>query len=169
MIGEPRLVDRDEQHYLGIRTQVPMRQFKKMIPQLLGEVFAWLGHHDVVPAGAPFMRFHVINMKSKMDIELGVPVASVVPGDDRVTAAVLPAGRYAALVYTGVANGMAGNKALLDWGAEKGLVWDTYVAEYGDGFSARFESYLTDPAVEPSPAKWDTEVAIRLADAQSGS
>jgi effector-binding domain-containing protein len=169
MIGEPRLVDRDEQHYVGIRTQVPMRQFKKVIPQLLGEVFAWLGQHGVAPAGAPFFRYHVINMKSKMDIELGVPVVSAVSGDDRVTAAVLPAGRYAALVYTGVDNGINGNKALLDWGAEKGLVWDTYVAENGDGFGARFESYLTDPAEEPNPAKWDTEVAIRLADAQPGS
>jgi effector-binding domain-containing protein len=115
------------------------------------------------------MRFHVINMTSKMDVELGVPVASAVPGDDRVTAAVLPAGRYAALVYTGVENGTMGNKALLEWGATNGLVWDTYVAENGDGFGARLESYLTDPAEEPNPAKWDTEVAIRLADAHSGS
>jgi effector-binding domain-containing protein len=164
MIGEPRLVERNEQHYLGIRTQVPMRQFKKVIPQLLVEIRTWLGLHGVTPAGAPFMRFHVINMTSKMDIALGWPVASAVSGDDRVTAGVLPAGRYGALVYTGVANGMKGNKALLDWGAEKGLVWDTYVAENGDGFGARFESYLTDPAKEPNPKKWDTEVAIRLAD-----
>ena len=33
-----------------------------------------------------------------------------------------------------------------------------------DGFGARYESYLTDPADEPDMAKWETEVAIRLAD-----
>src|SRR5262249_15359922 len=101
------------------------------------------------------------------DIELGFPVASALSGDARVSADVLPAGRYASLVYTGDYAGLVGaNAALLDWGAEKGLVWDSWAAEGGDGFGARFESYLTDPATDPDPAKWETEVAIRLADDQ---
>jgi len=166
MTTEPKLEHRDEQPYVAIRTQVPMRKFKTVIPQLLGEVFAWLEKQGVAPAGAPFMRFHVINMAAKMDLELGAPVATAVPGDDRLSAGVLPAGRYASLVYTGVKNGIKGNAALLDWGAEKGLVWDTWVAENGDGFGARLESYLTDPDEEPDPAKWETEVAIKLADKQ---
>jgi effector-binding domain-containing protein len=166
MITEPKLEDRAEQRYVGIRTQVPMKEFKKVIPQLHGEVFSWLEKQGVAPAGAPFMRFHVINMESKMDIEIGVPVASAVSGTGRVSAGVIPAGRYAALVYTGVKNGIEANKALLDWGAKNGLVWDTYEAENGDGFGARVESYLTDPADEPDQAKWETEVAIRLADDQ---
>ena len=74
--------------------------------------------------------------------------------------------RYAALVYTGIDNGIEANKALLNWGAEKGLAWDTYAAENGDGFGARIESHLSGPADEPDPAQWETEVAIRLADHQ---
>jgi effector-binding domain-containing protein len=97
-------------------------------------------------------------------IELGVPVVGAAVGDGRVQPGVLPAGRYAALVYTGVQNGVEANRALLEWGAEQGLVWDTYDAEGGDGFGARYESDLTDPAEEPDMAKWETEVAIRLAD-----
>lgn len=164
IITEPKLEDRKERHYMGIRTQVPMKEFKKATPQLLGEVFAWLEKQGVAPAGAPFMRFHVINMEAKMDIELGVPVVSALSGEGRIAAGVLPAGRYAALVYTGVRNGIKGNKALLDWGAKKGLVWDRWDAENGDAFGARVESYLTDPADEPDQDKWETEVAIRLAD-----
>ena len=137
-----------------------------LIPRLLGEVFAWLEKQGVAPAGAPFIRYHVIDMEAKLDIELGVPVASAVAGDGRISAGVLPAGRYAALIYTGVENGIPANGALLDWGAEQGLVWDTFAAENGDGFGARIESYLTDPDDEPDPAKWETEVAIRLADAE---
>ncbi|MBO0781752.1 MAG: GyrI-like domain-containing protein [Ktedonobacteraceae bacterium] len=162
IITEPKLEDRNEQHYVGIRTQVSMKEMGKVIPQLLGEVFAWLEKQGVAPAGAPFNRYHVINMESKMDIELGVPVASAVPGDERVRAGVLPAGRYASLVYTGVRNGIKGNGALLDWGAEKGLVWDRYEAEGGDGFGARVEFFLTDPDDEPDQEKWETEVAIRV-------
>ena len=42
MITKPKLEDRTEQHYLGIRTQVPMKALRKVIPQLHGEVFAFL-------------------------------------------------------------------------------------------------------------------------------
>jgi effector-binding domain-containing protein len=165
-ITAPKLDDRTEQPYMGIRTQVPMRQFKKVIPQFLDELFAWLGKQGVEPAGAPFMRYHVINMAGNMDVELGVPVASALPGNDRIAASSLPAGRYASLIYTGNTNGVAGNKALLDWGAQQGLVWDNWATDAGDAFGARYESYLTDPADEPNQAKWETEVAIRLADEQ---
>jgi effector-binding domain-containing protein len=167
MIGKPKVENRDAQRYVGIRTEVPMRQLPEVIPQLLGEVFAWLGKQGIAPAGAPFIRYHVINMESKMDIEMGVPVTSALSGDGRISAGVLPAGRYAALVYTGVRNGTKANKALLDWAAEKGIVWDRWEAKNGDGFGARLESYLTDPEEEPEQAKWETEVAIKVADDQT--
>src|SRR5262245_7903476 len=54
MITQPRLEQRDEQPYVGIRTQVPTSKFKEIIPQFLDELFAWLGQRGVKPAGAPF-------------------------------------------------------------------------------------------------------------------
>jgi hypothetical protein len=66
MITEPKLEDRNAQPYVGIRTQVPMKEFKRVVPQLLGEIFAWLEKQGVAPAGAPFMRFHVINMATSL-------------------------------------------------------------------------------------------------------
>lgn len=147
---------------MGIRTQVPAEQFKDVIPQFLDEIFAWLGKQGVEVAGAPFMRYHVINMPGIIDVEMGVPVASAMPGDGRISAGILPAGRYAALTYTGVEHEIQGNKALLDWGAQQGLVWDNWTTDAGDAFGARYESYITDPDNEPDPSKWETEVAIRL-------
>ena len=167
MMTEPKLEDRGAQHYVGIRTEATLQEMGAgLIPRLLGEVLAWLEKQGVAAAGAPFIRYHVIDMESKLDIELGVPVATTLAGDGRVSPGILPAGRYAALIYTGVENGIPANKALLDWGAQQGLGWDTYASENGDGFGARIESYLTDPDDEPDPAKWETEVAIRLADRQ---
>jgi effector-binding domain-containing protein len=166
-ITEPKLEDRKEQPYVGIRTQTPWTEFSRVIPQLLGEVFAWLQQLQVAPDGPPFMRYYVINMEAKMDVELGVPVANALSGNDRVRPGVLPAGRYASLVYTGVKNGIEGNGALLNWGAEKGLVWDRWDVENGDAFAARVEFYLTDPADEPDQEKWETEVAIRLREPHS--
>jgi effector-binding domain-containing protein len=164
MISEPKLEDRNEQHYVAIRSQTPMNELDHVIPQSLGEVFAWLGKQGIAPAGAPLVRYLVINMMEKLDIEVGVPVANVVSGEGHIHAGTLPAGRYASLVYTGIDNGIKANAALLDWGAQKGLVWDSWETESGDAFGARFESFLTNPDEEPDRAKWETEVAIRLAD-----
>ena len=167
MITTPKLEDRQAQHYVGIRTQVPMQELPVVIPQFIGEVIGWLGQQGVQPAGAPFIRYHVINMTAKLDIEVGWPVASALTGSGRIAAGVLPAGRYAALIYTGDYPGlMEANAALLDWGAKQGLVWDSWESANGDGFGARYESYLTNPNDEPDLSKHETEVAIRLADNQ---
>jgi effector-binding domain-containing protein len=166
MFTEPKLEDRKEQHYVGIRTQAPMQTFPTAIPQLLGEVFAWLGQQGVEPAGAPFMRYHVINMTENMDFELGVPVATSVSGNHRISAGVIPAGRYASLIYTGVHNGFQGNKVLIDWAAADAIQWDRWDDANGDAFRSRIEYFLTNPDEEPDPAKWETEVAIKLVDNQ---
>jgi effector-binding domain-containing protein len=163
MIGQPRLEDRPEQPYVGIRTQVPMSELKNTIPDLLGELFSWLRPQGIGPDGPPFIRYHVIDMAAALDVELGVPTTTTLSGAGRICPGVLPAGRYASLVYTGVQNGIAGNAALLDWGKQHGLVWDRWQTDKGDAFGARYESFLTDPDEEPDPGKWETDVAIRLA------
>jgi effector-binding domain-containing protein len=164
IVSGPSVEQRSQQPYMGIRTQVPMKAFSKIIPSLLDEVFAWLGKQGIPPAGAPFIRYHVIDMAGIMDVELGVPASTDAPGDGRVQPGVLPAGQYAALVYRGNRNGIKGNRALLDWAAQQGLALDHWSTEKGDAFASRYESFLSDPAEEPHQDKWETEVAIRLKD-----
>jgi effector-binding domain-containing protein len=163
MISEPRVGERAEQHYVGIRTQVPHTRFPEIIPQYHSELFAWLGAQGVAPAGAPFMRYYVIDMAGNMDVELGVPVADAMPGEGRIAPGTIPAGRYASLVYTGL-NGMPGNAALIGWAENNNIQWDRWDDPNGDAFRARVEYYLTEPAEEPDQDNWETEVAIKLAD-----
>lgn len=168
MITEPKLENRIDQHYIAIRTQVTMQELGTgVIPQLHREVRAWLENQGLAPTGAPFIRYRVINMMEKLDIEMGWPVANALSGNDRICADVLPAGRYASLVYIGPYEGdglIKANAALLDWGSQQGITWDRWQDEHGDGFGGRLESYLKDPGNEPDSTKWETEVAIRLAD-----
>ncbi|HEU4321860.1 MAG TPA: GyrI-like domain-containing protein [Roseiflexaceae bacterium] len=167
MFTEPKIEDRAEQHYAGIRTQVTMDELGSgIIPQLHSEVMAWLNQHGVPPVGAPILRYHVIDMAGKLDIEVGWPITAPLPENGRVNAGVLPAGRYASLIYTGVANGIAGNAALIRWAEEQGIVWDRWDTPEGDAFRARVETEHTDPADEPDMSKWETEVAIKLAEVQ---
>src|SRR5690349_4586825 len=149
MMTEPKVEYRAEQPYVGVRTLATMQELPTAIPQGHREVFTWLGRHGIAPAGPPFIRYHVIDMERQLDIELGVPVATAVDGDDSVSSGVLPAGQYAALIYTGVDNGIAANWELLKWGAAQGLAWDQWAAPTGDGWGGRYESFLTDPADEP--------------------
>jgi effector-binding domain-containing protein len=164
MMTEPQLEDRREQPYMAIRAQATMHDMPAVLPQLLGEVFAWLDRQSVPPAGPPFIRYLVIDMAARLDIELGVPVATALSGNDRIIADVLPAGRYATLIYIGVQNGIAANAALLDWGAQQGIAWQKWPTARGDAWGARIEFYLTNPDIAPDRAQWATEVAIRLAD-----
>ncbi len=159
---KPKVDTRAAQPTVGIRVQVPMSAFKEVILQLLGEVLAWLGQKGIAPAGAPFMRFHTLG--TEYDIEIGAPVAQPLPAEGRVIASEIPAGRYASLIYTGRDDGYAGNKVLIDWAAEQGLGFDQWELATGDAFRARYESFLTNPNDEPDPTRWETEVAIRLAD-----
>ncbi len=166
MITEPTVEERPEQPYVARRLQATMQDLGTVIPREHQTVYAWLRAQGLAPAGPPFIRFRVIDMMAQLEIDLGVPVARAVAGDDTIVADELPAGRYATLIYTDVRRGIEASAALLDWGAEQGLVWDTWTTERGDGFGARLETYLTDPQEEPDVTKWETEVAIRLADTQ---
>ena len=123
-VGQPRLDHRPEQPYMGIRTQTPMKGMSKVVEKLFKEIEVWAKQHNLRPAGPPFLRYHVIDMAGEMDIEVGIPVETPLPGDGRVSAGELPAGRYASLVYIG--SGYTGNKTLIEWARANGHAWDRW-------------------------------------------
>lgn len=162
MISEVRIDERPQEFTLGIRTQTPMKGMFAVVDKLFKEFNRWLRDQGVVASGPPFLRYYVIDMQGPMDIEVGISVAEPLPGDGRVAPGILPAGRYASLIYTG--SGLAGNKALVTWAHDNGVAWDRWEDPRGDAFRARTERFLTDPKIEPRKTRWEIEVAIKLAD-----
>ena len=161
---QPRITHRAEQPYAAIKGVVTMRTIGR-IADRLGEVFGWLGARGVEPVGAPFFRYNRIDMENTLEIEVGVPVATPVAGEGDVLAGVLPAGRYVEVFHAGHPDELEGITGdLLAWASEQGLTWDVEESQEGDLWGCRLEIYLTDPAVEPDMAKWETELAFRLAD-----
>jgi effector-binding domain-containing protein len=158
---EPKLEQRDEQHYVGVRTKAAIPELPTVIPQLHSEARTWLGAQGVAPSGPPFIRYYTTDMATKLDIELGWPTASALSGDGRIHVGVLPAGRYAVLLYTGPYDKLVSVTAgLLAWAEERGVKWKMDGEEWG----ARIEIYRKDPGDEPDPAKWETELAFLTAD-----
>jgi effector-binding domain-containing protein len=163
---KPKLEHRKEQHYVAIRAQVAI-PFGKVLGPAWDEVNAWLKSKSLISSGAPFIRYLTTDMSKKLDIEVGVPVAAAVSGNDRISTGVFPAGRYATLVYTGSYNGkglLKATVALLEWAKENNIVWQTSKIDNVEWWGARIEFYLTDPNSEPDPQKWQTELAFLVAE-----
>lgn len=164
-VSKPVVYERADEPYMGIRTQTPFKGMFTLIDKhLFKELRAWMQQEGIEPTGQPFFRYYVINMDGEMDVEVGIPVAKTLPGNGRVCPGVLPAGRYASLVYVGT--GYTGSGALTRWAIENGLAFDQWDVPKGTAFGARYERYLTDPKIQPLKSKWECEVAIKLVDEQ---
>ncbi len=161
-IGKPKIDTRPKQVYMGIRTIAPFKGMSKVIDRISKEMNAWVSDHNVNTSGPPFLRYHVIDMRGFMDISFGFPVHKALPDDGDIKADVLSAGRYASLIYSG--GGVSANRALIEWVRAQGMDFDRWDTEQGDNFRGRYETYLTDPKVEPRKSRWQVEVAIKLAD-----
>ncbi len=160
MSHEPQIQTRAAQHYAAIPATVTMDGIAAAVDDAFPELFGWLAGQGIAPVGPPLIRYLVIDMAGELQIELGVPVAAPVTASGRVQPGVLPEGKYAVLRHTGPYDGLvASNAALLQWAREKGIAFDTSDTPRGSAWRGRAEHYLTNPAAEPDPAKWETDVA----------
>jgi effector-binding domain-containing protein len=164
MSTPPEVTSRPEQPYVAIRADVTWAELAGLAHRF-GEVFGWLAERGLAPVGAPFFRYNVIDMERQLNVEAGVPVAAAVEGDDLVIAGTLPAGRYATYLHVGPYDGLVGAvDALLRWADAQGLELDASSAEDGEHWGCRLEIYRTDPSEQPDATKWETQLALKLAD-----
>ncbi len=155
-----RIELRAAQPYAGIRVRVSMDGLSGAVDEAFPELFGWLAAQDIPAAAPPFIRYLVIDMAAELQIELAVPVSADISGSERIQPGVLPAGRYGTLRHTGPYDGLvASNAALQQWAQHEGIKFDTWDTPEGTAWRARVEHYLTNPAAEPDPAKWEVDVA----------
>jgi effector-binding domain-containing protein len=157
---EPKLEYRGVQPYVCMRRSVTMRELGTVLPPLHRELGAWMREHGVKPFGAPFWRYLVVDMKGKLEVDVGFPVSAPVKGEGSVIADVLPPGTWAISVHHGHPVGlMQATADLLSWAEKKGVSWNTD----GRGWAGRVEWYLSDPATQPDMSTWTTEIAFLTA------
>ena len=156
----PALVERPEVTYVAKPVVVTMDTIDGAIDDAVVEMERRLASLGIAPAGAPIVRYRVIDMARELLIEVGFPVAAALDVPEGLVCDSLPAGTYGALTYRDVTQGVAGNGALIDWAAESGIEWDRRDTDAGDAFASRVEVLLGDPDVDPDPTHWEAEVAI---------
>ncbi|BCJ34822.1 DNA gyrase inhibitor [Actinocatenispora thailandica] len=165
----PQVVHREPQPYVGISGAVTMRTVGAVADRIPA-LFGWLAARGVPPAGAPFLRYLVIDMDARLRVEAGVPVATPVPGDGEVRGGELPGGRYATLDHVGRPDDLVPVTAwLLGWAAGQGLSWDMTADGDGERWGCRLEHYQTDPAEQPDLNQWRIQLAFRLRDRATGT
>jgi effector-binding domain-containing protein len=164
--------DRPAQAVAGITktvTMATMNEIADEIPGLLG----WLDDHGYAPAGAPFLRYLVIDMAADMvvqagvpvDVPVGVPAAEAIEGDGRVTVDQLPAGRYLTTTHVGPYEGLYdATVGILRYAGTHGLSFDQHPSDNGDVWASRIEWYETNPVEQPDPATWVTRLTFKLVD-----
>jgi effector-binding domain-containing protein len=162
--SEPTIVTREAVPYVGIRTRVPMSGLPG-IADRIPELFGWAGQRGLSIAGPPFFRYHVIDMESVLDVEVGVPAFGEADAEGDIRPGVIPAGKYVSVTHIGPPNELqAATARLLEWAWDHDIEWDKATVPSGEAWGARLEIYLTDPREEPDPTRWHTELAFRLAD-----
>lgn len=165
MLTLPRIVERKAAPYVALKREVLPHTLGEVGPSAHDEVYTWLQSHGIPAAGPPFFKYNRIDMKRGFEMEFGVPTERLVMVEEDLMAGGLPAGRYASTVYQGPYGDLLDvNAVLVGWARERGLEWDMRATAAGDCFACRLEIYHTDEQLVPDPARWETEVAIRLAD-----
>ena len=143
---------------------MPLSKFSDNVPALMQEVSKWLDDHGIKASGKSFLRYNVIDMPDRMDVEVAFPVDELPDGENLVSCGMLPAGWYGTFTFTGVKNAVPANARLIEWIGHQGEEMDCSHTKDGDAFAGRIETLLTDPEAEPDQSKWKTQVAIKVRD-----
>ena len=122
----------------------------------LGRIFQAVGQvvsqQGIEKDGSLFARYH--SFGETIDLEAGVPVKSAIQREGDVRPSDLPSGPAAIAVHAGPYETLSQTyEAIQGWLEATGRT----------ASGAPWEIYLTDPSMEPDPAKWLTEVIFPLA------
>jgi effector-binding domain-containing protein len=157
----PKIIERAETPYVAIAERVTI-PFGPTIDKAMPEVAGWLSAKGKGPNAPAVFRYDWIEMPG-LEMQFGFLTHERLTGDGRVTAGVLPAGKYVAITWFGHYDELAeANAVLLGWMKQRGLEADARRDGTGDRFACRAELYPNGPMDEPDPAKWQTEIIIKI-------
>ncbi len=163
-LSQPVLKHFPQQFYAAVRVKKAI-PFGSIVTPSWREAREWLVKQGVTDLKAPFIRYLTTDMSRELDMELGYTTPSLLQGDGRIHTGLIPAGLYAFTVYTGTVRGkglMKATGALLDWLDKNGHRLASRKIDQEVWWQARYEFYVTDPALEPDMHKWQTELRFMV-------
>lgn len=140
--------DLNPQPVLVTRRRIKRSEIANVLGEMLGKVFLHAQRAGATIVGQPFIRYLEWG-PGMISIEAGLPVAAPSEGDGEVIAERLPGGRMAVTTHRGPYTQLFEAHAAVQQWIE------------GHGHRAKgspWEVYVTDPADEPEPKNWRTDV-----------
>jgi effector-binding domain-containing protein len=135
-----------------VRVEVPVAGLPTAIGDALREIAERMEAAGVELAGPPFTRYHAFGQPDVV-AEIGFPVMRPAPAAGRVEPVCLPGGRVASIVHLGPFE-------TIDQAYDQ--LQRTLDASGMHATGPMWEVYWSDPAAEPDPATWRTEVLVPL-------
>lgn len=134
-----------------VHDRLPLDQIKALFDRALPAVVAALSGQGLRPVGPPFAKYIGTPQgpDAIVEVEVGFPVERTIAPVDAVTPGTLPRGPAVRAIHVGP-YGTLGQTydEVLAWMKRKGL----------EPAKVMWETYLSDPAAQPDPSTWRTEV-----------
>ena len=133
-----------------VRSTLAVGEIGPFVGRAIGAVTQALASQGIAPGGPPFARYHRVGTE-RFDVEAGFPTTASMSSTGEVLASSLPGGLAAVMTYFGPYDEMEeAYGALAEWVADRG----------GQSTGDPWEVYFTDPAREPDPRQWRTEIVM---------
>lgn len=151
--SSPEIVELQPQEAVTVHGDVPMIELPAFFDRAFHEAAEAATTAGVAIVGPPF-GYYPRMPAATVVVEAGFPVSAPVADGAGAHRLVLPGGRAAQVLHVGSFATLEQTYAdLRTWMAEHGLTPGPVV----------WECYLSDPATEPDPATWRTQIVWPLA------
>jgi effector-binding domain-containing protein len=151
MTHQCELIERSAQPTLSIRTRTNVEKLPQVFGDAYGKIIQYMGELGETPGGAPYAAYYNMDMQN-LDVEIGFPVLSALPGKGEVQAGLIPAGKAATCMHIGPYPEIASAYTDLS-------TWITAQNLRPSGVA--YEFYLNDPEHTP-PAELQTLILFPL-------
>jgi effector-binding domain-containing protein len=136
---------------LAVRVKTRVEELPQVFGEWYSAIIGYLDELGETPSGAPFAVYYNLDMQD-LEVGIGFPVARSLPGKGEIVPGEIPAGKYAACLYTGPYSELGtAYDGLNQWVTEQG-----YTAS-----GLAYEIYLDDPLKTP-PQELKTQLLFPL-------
>ncbi len=105
-ISNIEILQKREQPTLYIRTRTKVENLPALIGESYGKMAAYLQEIGAYLSEVPYVAYHNMDMQN-LDVEIGFPVASQLPGKGEIQSGSIPAGKIVFCMYRGPYSEMA--------------------------------------------------------------
>ncbi len=129
-VSNIEVLKQTEQHTLIVKAVTKIEDLAMLIGQSYGKIFEYLKEMNELMTDVPFVSYHNFDMQN-LQVEIGFPVSTELPGRDDVVPGKIPEGKAAFCMYRGSYNDMGEvYNEMSAWIDNNGYIVDGVVYEY---------------------------------------